>query len=266
MTKKKIVVWDGDEKNRPKHLRSLKKGQRRVVDDRLLKHPVFHDDTKKKAVFLDLNTKKVVEMGDDVDSVLLGKSLYRGFSDDSDYDDTIAPYGLTYGATTFTMYPVSPSLDLTATISGTVDTWSVDTSPTLNLLFSPASGSISGLMASPNVAGHSITVTATNDVGTDTVTLSFTPASPPHTLSYGGTLFAAHTVSPTLDMTPSVVGTVSLWSVAPSPFDNLIFSPATGRISGLVSSPGAAQQTVVVSAINDDGTTTASLTFSPQSP
>lgn len=177
MTKQKIFGWDGSEASRPKHIRSLRAKERRKVDARLLDIPAFTSKAQARSVVLDPNTKELEIVGDDASIALLNAMQHRGQETGS--ESLVAPVGLAYGDNSLLIHVVSPTLSITPTVTGDVDTWTIAPSPTASIVFSPASGRLSGLTTlSPGDAPEVVVITAANEAGTDFVSVTLTAVSP----------------------------------------------------------------------------------------
>jgi hypothetical protein len=177
MTKQKIFGWDGSEANRPKHIRSLRAKERRKIDSRLLDIPAFTSKAEARSVVLDPNTLQLELVGDDASISLVTAMNHRG--QESGTDSAVAPVGLAYGSNSLVIHTVSPVLSITPTVTGVVDTWSIAPTPTANILFSPATGRLSGLTTlSPGDGFEDVVITAANEAGTDVVSVTLTVVSP----------------------------------------------------------------------------------------
>jgi hypothetical protein len=162
-------------------------------------------------------------------------------------------------------YPTAPTFavgttiaPLTPTVSGNVTTYSVSPALPAGLSLNTSTGVISGTPTSA-AAKANYTVKATNAGGSTTATLSIevvaAAASAPSDLIYPTPpAFVVNTqITP---LTPTVVGTVTSYSVSPALPQGLTLNSTSGVISGTPSTV-AAKANYTVKASNAAGSTTA---------
>jgi len=166
------------------------------------------------------------------------------------------PAALSY-STTACVYtldePISPN---TPTVTGSVTSWSVEPALPSGLSFNAATGAISGTPDSEQGTGI-YTITAANDYGTTTATISITVnLEAPQALSYATTSCVYTKDLPITPNIPVVTGSVASWSVEPALPSGLSLDPDTGIISG---TPDLEQpaDSYVITASNSGGDATA---------
>ncbi|QHN03577.1 hypothetical protein FTO74_09490 [Granulicella sp. WH15] len=169
-----------------------------------------------------------------------------------------APTSLAYPQTKIAV-TIGQSITTDApTVTGTVTGYSVSPALPAGLNLSASTGAISGTPTSV-AAQAAYTITASNSAGSTTATVQIVvnPAAPA-TLSYPQTTIVA-TVGRTIATdTPTVIGTVTGYSVSPALPTGLNLSASTGAISGTPTSV-AAQATYTITASNSAGSTTATV-------
>ncbi|MDF5691499.1 putative Ig domain-containing protein [Aquirufa aurantiipilula] len=167
-----------------------------------------------------------------------------------------APSALSY--TTPNVYTVGSTItNLNPTVTGTVTSYSISPGLPTGLSFNTTTGVISG---TPTVTSPATdyTVTATNGTGSTTAVVNITvnaTLAAPTSLSYNTP--NVYTTGTTItDLNPSVVGTVTSYSISTPLPTGLTFNTTTGVISGTptVTSPAT---DYTVTATNATGSTTA---------
>lgn len=169
-----------------------------------------------------------------------------------------APNTLTYGGSNFTYTVGTPISNLTASVAGTITSFSVSPALPSGLSLNTTTGVISGTPTTSQSATN-YTVTATNSGGTTSTILSIAiNLAVPSSLTYGGTNFTYITGTTITNLTPSVTGTVSSYSITPALPTGLTLNISTGIISGVpTSTQGLTAYTVT--ATNSAGSTTANI-------
>ena len=171
-----------------------------------------------------------------------------------------APTNLAYPQATITATAGQAISADTPTVTGTVTSYSVNSALPAGLSLSSTTGAITGTPTAAT-AQATYTITATNSAGTTTATVQITVAAAvvaPSGLSYPQTTIAAAVGQAIATDTPTVTGTVTLYSVSPALPAGLGISASTGAISGTPTAV-TAQATYTVTATNGAGTTTATV-------
>lgn len=174
-----------------------------------------------------------------------------------------APTALSYGSPA-TVVTGQPMTALSATVTGTVSSYSVSPALPAGITINAANGQISGTPTAATAQAN-YTITASNASGSTTFALSLTvnPAAPA-ALSYQSpqSYFVGQAITA---LSPSVTGTVSGYTVLPTLPAGLVLNATSGQISG---TPTAitAQASYVVTARNVSGSTTFSLSLSVATP
>jgi hypothetical protein len=169
------------------------------------------------------------------------------------------------GAPSGLNYPTPPAFvvntaitPLTPTVTGTVTSYSVSPALPAGLSLNASSGVISGTPTSA-VPRASYTVEASNAAGSTTATVSIvvttaTPGAPSDLMYPTPPAFIVNTkITP---LTPTVVGTVTSYTVSPALPAGLSLNTGSGVISGTPTS-AASQANYTVKASNSAGSTTA---------
>jgi len=174
-----------------------------------------------------------------------------------------APKGLAYPAL-LGDYPVLRAMDVQPTVEGKVDSFSVEPALPSGLVIDPATGVISGT-PKETVEKATYTVTARNETGAATATLSFgVKVMAPEALSYPR-VDDVYSVGEKVSLEPQVEGGATSWTVEPALPSGLEIDAATGKISGAPT--GISEETsYVVTASNEAGGTSTVLTFSVTAP
>lgn len=171
---------------------------------------------------------------------------------------TPAPSGLSYASPQ--SYTVGVAITaLAPAVTGTVTSYSAAPALPAGLSINSSTGQITGTPTAPAAASY--TVTASNSGGSTTFNLSITVVpTAPSGLSYpqAGTLTVGTAMSP---LSPTVTGTVTTYSIAPSLPAGLTIDATTGVIAGTPTGASAATS-YVVTAQNAGGSTTFSLSLS----
>lgn len=168
-----------------------------------------------------------------------------------------APSNLVYSSPTAVYTTNTAITDNTPTVTGSVDSYSISPALPAGLTLNTTTGVISG---TPTVASPATdyTVTASNGGGSTTATVNITVNPPaPSNLSYASPVTYTKDSAIT-NNTPTVTGTVSGYSVAPTLPAGLSINPTSGVISGTPTVASAAAD-YVVTASNAGGSTTATV-------
>jgi gliding motility-associated-like protein len=156
---------------------------------------------------------------------------------------------------------------ISATVSGTVSSWSIVPTLSAGLTFNTNTGAITGT-PSAAISNTTYTISATNAGGTGTATITIlvnaavvtptTPAAPVISYANNVNTFTVGTAISTISSTVS--GTVTSWAINPTLSAGLTFNTSTGAITG---TPSAAisNTTYTISATNAGGTGTATITI-----
>jgi len=148
----------------------------------------------------------------------------------------------------------------TPTVTGTVTSWSINPALPSGLSLSSTTGAISGIPGAIS-AQTTYTVTAANAGGSTTATVQITvtaAVAAPSNLSYPAPTIAAVSGAAIATDTPTVVGTVTSWSISPSLPTGLTLNTTTGAIGG-TPTVVAASSSYTVTAANAGGSATAAL-------
>jgi hypothetical protein len=190
-----------------------------------------------------------------------------GCSGSSSSSKTPAPANLSYPQATVTVTAGQPVTSATPTVTGTVTTYSISPALPAGLAIDSTTGVISGTptASSPTTT---YTITATNAGGSTTTTVQLTvnaPLPPPSALSYPQATITATVGQAIAADTPTVTGTVSSYTVAPTLPAGLSINATTGAISGTPTAV-TAQASYTVTATNASGSTTATLQITVNAP
>jgi hypothetical protein len=169
-----------------------------------------------------------------------------------------APTGLSYPSPQ--NYPVGAAITpLSPNVTGTVTAYSVAPSLPSGLSIDAVTGQISGTPAI--VATSAVTITALNSSGSTTfqLTINVQPPPPPSALSYPGPV-AATIGQPITPLNPTVIGTVSAFTVSPALPSGLQLNSTTGQISGTPAVVAAAAN-YTITAANAQGSTSFTLSL-----
>ena len=167
----------------------------------------------------------------------------------------VAPYGIAYSGTPYTLTKGSVMTADTPTANGgAVTSWSISPSLPAGLSFSTSNGEISGT-PTEIISATSYTVTAFNSGGNATTTIIITVNDiTPSNVAYSGTPF---TLTKGTAMTPNAPsssgGAVVSWSISPSLPSGLLFDTSTGEISGTPTTVSSSTN-YTVTATNTGGT------------
>jgi hypothetical protein len=163
-----------------------------------------------------------------------------------------APSGLTYAQTSIVVTVGQAITSDTPTVAGTVTTWSISPALPAGLSFNSATGVISGTPTSVS-ALTTYTITASNSGGSTQATVQFTAnIAAPSGLSYAQTSIVATVAQAITADTPTITGTVTTWSVAPSLPNGLTLNTTSGLISG-IPTVASAQTSYTITAGNVTG-------------
>jgi N-acetylneuraminic acid mutarotase len=171
-----------------------------------------------------------------------------------------APSNLTYPQSSIAALVGTAIATDTPSVTGTVSSWSVSPSLPGGLSLSSTTGAISGIPTAAS-AQATYTVTAANAGGSTKATLQITVTAviaAPANLSYPAPTIAALLEQTITTDTPTVVGTVTNWSVSPPLPTGLSLNLTTGAISGTPTA-AAASSSYTVTAANSGGSATAVL-------
>ena len=156
-------------------------------------------------------------------------------------------------------------IDIRATNTGGVATYSISPAIDNDLSFSTTTGVISG-MPSAAATLQIYTITATNVTNSDSATLSITvnPAAP--IIAFSPANITA-VVGIYVDISATNTGGVAdLYSIAPTITNNLSFNTETGTISGTPTAVTVAAYTVTASNVTGTDSATIEITVNPQAP
>lgn len=178
---------------------------------------------------------------------------------------TPPPTGLAYPQTSISATVGTSILTDTPTVTGTVTSYSVAPALPPGLTFNSSTGAISG-MPSAVAAQASYTVTASNSGGSTTATVVITVSpGPPSNLAYPRASIAAAVGTAIQPDIPTVTGTVTSYSVAPTLPAGLNLDTSTGAISGTPTTV-TAQASYTVTASNPIGSTSTAVQISVNPP
>jgi len=178
-----------------------------------------------------------------------------------------APAGLSYVKTTLSLWATVAMVPDTAIVTGLVDSFTVLPALPAGISISKTTGAITG---TPTVAAASAvyTVTAKNQAGTTTASLTIVVNGPPSGFSY---LSNPVTYSRNVAITPNspiITGVVDSYTVSPALPAGLTLAKTSGVITGTPTATGTGSYTVT--AKNQAGTATVSLSITinggPSSP
>lgn len=144
-----------------------------------------------------------------------------------------APTNLSYSSSTVTYVPNVAITSNTPTISGgAVTSWGISPSLPQGLSINYSTGVISGTPTTTTPATN-YTVTATNTGGSATAVISIAvTVAAPSALSYSANSYTFINGSTISNLSPTVTGTVTGFSISPSLPTGLDFNTTTGVISG----------------------------------
>jgi hypothetical protein len=197
----------------------------------------------------------------DTEWTLLWAVAAAGSGAVAEEEEVVAPSDLSYAASPFTLTKGTPMQSASATVTGTVTSWSISPSLPTGLSLNTSTGAITGTPTEVK-AQTDYTITATNNGGSTTGTIKITVNDvAPSNLSYAASPFTLTKGTAMTSASPSISGgTVVSWSIsAPLP-SNLSFNTSTGVISGTpnVISP---QANYTITATNTGGSTTTTVTI-----
>lgn len=166
--------------------------------------------------------------------------------------NNVPPSALEYSAVTAVYIKDHSITENTPSYSGTVESWSVTPDLPEGLTLNPDTGKITGTPLAEQTASV-YTITATNKYGSTTtiITIAVNDVAP-SALSYS-TSPAVYTVDEVIAAnTPSVIGTVTSWTVTPDLPRGLTLNTTTGVISGVPETVIPAAE-YVITALNSYG-------------
>ena len=167
-----------------------------------------------------------------------------------------APSGLSYPDPQ--SFNTTSPVTIAPTVTGLVTSYTVNPSLPVGLTLNSATGAITGTPTTP-VAQAIYMITASNAAGSTAFALHLTVnLAPPSGLSYPSPQSLSTTAE--VDLTPTVTGVVTTYSVTPALPAWLTLNGATGAITGR-SSMAVAQTTYTITASNAAGSTTFGLTL-----
>ena len=153
------------------------------------------------------------------------------------------------------------SVSVSASATGDLITYSVTTGqlPT-GLTLSSATGAITGVPSQSVNMARSITITAENDLGSQTVTMTIQVLEKPTQLSYPSEEYNI-AVGETVSLTPSFNGDLLTFSVTQGSLPSgLVLDAKTGVISGKATT-STAQQSITIGATNSVGSRSVTITI-----
>ena len=176
---------------------------------------------------------------------------------------TVAPpSSVSYSPSSFTLTINNAMTTVTPTASGgEVTSWSITPTLPAGLSFDPSTGNISGTptAVSPST---SYTVTATNQGGSDTATVTIQVNDvTPYSIVYSGTPFTLTKGTAMTSVTPTNSGgSVDTWSITPALPSGLSLDTSTGTLSG---TPGvvSSSTTYTITAENTGGSSTVTVSI-----
>ena len=174
----------------------------------------------------------------------------------------VAPFGVSYSGTPFTLTKGTAMTAATPTANGgPVTSWEISPSVPAGLSFSATTGEISGTPTAITTTS-TYTVYANNTGGSAQTSVTITVNDvAPTSLTYSGSPFALTKDSAMTTATPSVSGgPVTSWSISPSVPAGLNFDTSTGEISGTPTAVSSSAS-YTVTATNTGGSTTVSITI-----
>jgi hypothetical protein len=173
------------------------------------------------------------------------------------------PSGLSYASPQ--VYVVAQAIaPLMPSVTGSVSTWSVAPALPQGLSLNPTNGAITGTPTKPSVlAGY--TVTAANQGGSASATVTLTVNDAKPAVSYPNSAFSFTTEVPIAPISPtSTGGAVTTWSINPALPPGLSLGASDGTIAGTPTASSAAAS-YMVTAANSGGTTTATVRLGVES-
>ena len=173
------------------------------------------------------------------------------------------PSGLSYPSPQ--IYVVAqPIAPLIPAVTGSASTWTVTPALPQGLSLNPTTGAITGTPAKSSAVG-AYTITAANQGGSVSTTLTLTVNDTKPAVAYPSTVFGYTTEIPITPITPtSTGGAVTTWSINPALPPGLSLGATDGTISGTptAATPAASY---TVTAANSAGATTATVQLGVES-
>lgn len=174
------------------------------------------------------------------------------------------PSGFNYSLNPAVYYQYVAIAPNAATLSGTVDSFTVTPALPAGLSLNKTTGAITGTPTASSSA-TAYTVTARNAAGSPTVTLTLTVKGPPTGLSYSTPNPVYLKSIPIAANSASVTGTVDSFTVSPALPAGLSLNKTTGAITGTPTAIAAAA-TYSVTARNPSGSTAFNLNITVNNP
>ena len=184
-------------------------------------------------------------------------------SDSATFSITVNPQApnISLSVTNLTVI-IGETVDISATNTGGVATYSISPAIANNLSFSTETGTISGTPTAVTVATY--TVTASNVSGTDSATIEITVNPPAPIIAFSATATAV--VGIYVEISATNTGGVATYSISPAIANNLSFSTETGTISGTPTAVTVATYTVTASNVSGTDSATIEITVNPPAP
>jgi hypothetical protein len=177
------------------------------------------------------------------------------------------PSNLSYSSSSLSLTVNTPMTNLTPSVTGTVTSYSVSPDLPAGIILNTSSGLISG---TPTTAQSSTnyTITASNSAGSTSFGIAIVvnaALTPPSNLSYSSSSLSLTVGAAMTNLSPSVTGTVTSYSVSPALPSGITLNTSSGRISG---TPTTTQSSTsyTVTATNSVGSTSFSLSISISNP
>ena len=167
-----------------------------------------------------------------VSFILLLMTLFIACGGGGDKNTPGSPAGFTYSTTSAVYTEGIAITNNIPAVTGTVTSWEIEPELPGGLNFDTDTGIISG---TPDTAqpAHQYIITATNQFGSSTATISITiNLDAPKSLTYSTTTAVYTRGVEITGNIPTVTGTVTFWEISPELPGGLLIDPFTGVISG----------------------------------